>query len=72
MVKNKLEDFISEDGFDMCLLCGITTEYKIDVPANLKDCYVGGMGQLCSDCYVETKIMSIEYEFIKKYLNHYF
>ena len=69
---DNLEKFISEDGFDLCLSCGVTTEYKTDMPVDIRDCYVEGAGQLCTSCYLDLEKEYEEHKIIKNYLNNLF
>ncbi len=72
MAKNKLEDFVSEDGFDLCVLCETKTEYKTTTHIDLRDRYIEGVGQTCSKCYLETELLSDEYHnFINNFLDGY-
>ena len=46
-------DFISPDGFDLCVnpQCKKVTPYKTDTPIEKRLYYVEGMGQHCEECY---------------------
>ena len=69
---DNLEKFISEDGFDLCVLCENATEYKTDMPLDLRDYYVEGAGQLCTSCYLDLEKEYEEHKIIKNYLNNLF
>lgn len=45
-------DFISPDGFDLCVECLTVTPYKTEVPIDTRLYYVEGMGQHCAECYL--------------------
>ncbi|MFH1249163.1 MAG: hypothetical protein V1660_03355 [archaeon] len=53
-IEKKIEavkrNFISEDGFDLCVACGTKTEYKTSTPVDIRKGYVEGAGQLCLGC----------------------
>lgn len=36
---------------ELCVLCGVETEYKRDTPVDMRDFYVDGVGQCCSECF---------------------
>ena len=38
---------------ESCVICGKSTEYRIDTPIDKRECYVEGAGQLCRKCYFE-------------------
>ena len=48
--ENNLEKYVSEDGFDLCVMCEIKTEYKTDIAIEERSFYVDGAGQLCPKC----------------------
>lgn len=43
----------TEQEKEICVSCGIETEYPKNMPIDLRDCYVEGIGQLCYECYAE-------------------
>ena len=61
--ENNLEKYVSEDGFDLCVMCETKTEYKTF--------YVDGAGQLCPKCYPIANDISMEPDFLSKYLNSF-
>jgi len=70
--KDNLEKFVSENGFDLCVLCKFVTEYKTDSNVELREYYVDGVGQLCNTCYSSAEESYFEHNFIKKYLDNFF
>jgi len=36
---------------DVCVICGVTTEYDFETNIHYRYGYVEGMGQLCKSCY---------------------
>lgn len=42
---------LTEDECEVCVLCGKKTNVKRSVHVDLRDRYVEGCGQLCSDCW---------------------
>lgn len=42
--------FISSDGFDLCVICRAKTEYRTNIPIDLREFYVECVGQLCRKC----------------------
>ena len=36
---------------DTCILCGIETQYEMDVNIDYRTGYIEGAGQLCSECW---------------------
>lgn len=53
----------TEDKTEHCVLCGNETPYTIYDEIDLRDNYIEGAGQLCSNCYSVTypKIQKIRY-----------
>ena len=41
----------SEREYDVCIGCGVQTDYKTETPVNFRDNYVEGAGQLCKPCF---------------------
>lgn len=47
-----LEAEMREKGeYDTCIMCGVETPYRRNVPIDLRTGYIEGAGQLCSKCY---------------------
>ena len=38
---------------EKCISCGKDTIYMIDTPIDMRDNYVEGGGQLCTQCHIE-------------------
>jgi len=36
---------------DKCVACERLVIYEVNTPAEERDCYIDGLGQLCDDCY---------------------
>jgi hypothetical protein len=49
--KAKRRPFVSEDGFDLCVMTGEKTPYRTETPVDLRLYYVEGAGQLCQKAY---------------------
>jgi len=43
--------FVSEDGYDLCVICKTQTPYKTDLRIDMRNNYVEGCGQICDGCY---------------------
>ncbi len=43
-----------EDGYEVCVLCGRRTQVRFDTPIDERQHYIGGGGQLCTECFRET------------------
>ncbi len=69
--ENNLEKYVSEDGFDLCVMCETKTEYKTDTIIEERSFYVDGAGQLCPKCYPIANDISMEPDFLSKYLNSF-
>jgi|LauGreDrversion4_2_1035121.scaffolds.fasta_scaffold01417_11 hypothetical protein len=39
--------FVSDDGFDKCVICGRVTQYHHSTPVDMRIGYVEGAGQTC-------------------------
>lgn len=39
--------------FECCVLCGTLTDIPISMPVNLRENYVIGCGQLCTECVIK-------------------
>jgi NMD protein affecting ribosome stability and mRNA decay len=48
-MKNKKQSRMEK--MDICVNCGKTTDYPIDMMIDLRKTYVEGAGQLCDECY---------------------
>jgi hypothetical protein len=46
-VKDSSKDYISEEGYDKCVVCGRTTQYHHTVPVDQRVGYIDGAGQTC-------------------------
>ena len=44
--------FVSEDGYDLCVVCRAETEFKTEIHIDRRQCYVEGVGQLCTRCWM--------------------
>lgn len=44
-------DFVSPDGYDLCVRCKAKTRYKKEKPHDERQDYVPGAGQCCPACY---------------------
>jgi len=49
MANNIEKKFVSEDGFDLCVVCKAKTRYKTETPVDQRTGYVEGAGQLCDE-----------------------
>lgn len=43
-------EYVSDDGYDLCVMCKAKTEYKTTHDANYREGYIEGGGQLCINC----------------------
>ena len=41
-------EYVSPDGFDLCVICKAKTPYKSETPIDARRNYVEGCGQCCS------------------------
>ena len=46
-------EYVSEDGYDLCVRCKAKTQYKTETNINLRAWYKEGAGQLCESCHKE-------------------
>lgn len=44
-----VKSYISDDGYDLCIICGKKTEYKTDTHISQRIGYIEGMGQTCPE-----------------------
>ncbi len=47
-------EFVSEDGYDLCVSCRKKTIYKTETPIEQREHYVEGAGQQCGECFLKT------------------
>lgn len=43
-------EYISKNGFDLCVNCKKETSYKTETPVEYRVNYIEGAGQLCEEC----------------------
>ena len=48
--KNKKDNKMK---LDKCVMCGKKTRYAEEVPLELREHYVEGAGQMCTECYTK-------------------
>jgi len=46
-------EFVSENGYDLCVYCKDKTPYKTEDDIGLRLWYIEGAGQLCEKCHKE-------------------
>ena len=51
LAKTLEKKFVSEDGYDLCISCNKKTKYPTNTRIDMREYYIEGAGQLCSDCY---------------------
>lgn len=42
---------VTDDGYEICVLCGKVTDVKFTTPVDYRYHYIEGAGQLCKSCY---------------------
>ena len=47
MIGKETKTYISDDGYDLCVVCGKKTQYKSDTHIDERMGYVEGVGQTC-------------------------
>lgn len=48
----KIDKALSDNIYEYCSICWTITNTKKETPVEFRDCYVEGVGQLCSACYL--------------------
>tara|TARA_B100001057_G_scaffold500097_1_gene613470 strand:+ start:8278 stop:8475 length:198 start_codon:yes stop_codon:yes gene_type:complete len=46
-----MNDFVTNDGFEICISCDKPTKVKRDAPVKSRKYYIEGAGQMCKSCY---------------------
>tara|TARA_B100000212_G_scaffold341896_1_gene326521 strand:- start:612 stop:809 length:198 start_codon:yes stop_codon:yes gene_type:complete len=46
-----MNDFVTSDGFEICISCDKPTKVKRDAPVKGREFYIEGAGQMCKSCY---------------------
>jgi len=50
LTRDERQTFVSQDGYDLCVICYTKTPYKKTDPIEMRACYFEGHGQLCYKC----------------------
>lgn len=51
--EHKKNEYVSEDGYDLCVICKKKTPFKTTDNVHLRTWYVDGCGQLCKSCFTQ-------------------
>jgi hypothetical protein len=49
MVSQNVKSYITDDGYNLCVVCGRKTKYKSETHIGERTGYVEGVGQTCAD-----------------------
>ena len=59
VLKRKPKRITTVSDIDLCVLCGVETEYKKDTPVEKRYGYIKGAGQLCRKCFHEIYVQRV-------------
>ena len=57
--KYRNKDYFTEEGRELCNLCGIDTPYTFSTHIDERKCYTPGSGQQCESCYYQADMRKI-------------
>ena len=59
ILKRKPKRITTVSDIDLCVFCGVETEYKKDTPVEKRYGYIKGAGQLCRKCFHEIYVQRV-------------